>query len=289
MFDESAREEYMKPGFEDAVSKEAKAKKSIDTDLDGEIYADQLHSLLQRVTPELNQMIAIDSLNKSRRANTEKAQETVKETRKLTDEEKVWNKIINIPDGDEPKSSPRQQIARQIPHHGGAFEGLVDGPKTFRQGYTFQMIRKPGGICETRKTVIDADGNTKTVVKRTVDGKTETTTVVNGLNANRLEAPKGDVGPSARNKMGVSCGRELNVTKDGYILPKNLWWLEVSASSSIVLVFVAVVVTFMCLSNIIEANRMSKYLTHHIIITKFSWKIIFANFHFEFDYGYDFR
>lgn len=228
LFDGNIRDEYMKPGFEEIPSKETNAKKSIDTDLDGEIYADQLHSLLQRVTPELNKMIAIDALNKTRRANAEKSPAIAKESHKLTDDEKVWNKINGIPDADDVKKSvQRPNYARPIPHRGGAFEGFVDGPKTFRQGYTFQTIRKPGGISETRKTVIDANGNTKTIIQRTIDGKTETVTTINGQNVigngNKIELPKDDFGPRFKNNIGLNCGRDVSVTKDGYILPQNLW------------------------------------------------------------------
>lgn len=222
----------MKPGFEKNFAEAFEKKKpSMDTDLDGEIYADQLHTLLQRITPELNNMIPADIFERNIKTPTESK---VVIPRKLTDEEKIWNQIHGnvVEDTAPPK---RVTISRkphqQIPHHGGAFEGIVGGPKTFRQGYSFQIIRKPG-CNETRRTVTDKDGNTKTIIRRTVDGKTETTTTYNGVDVNDkaiietdLKANNGIgkmIEPQRKNGI-LDCGSNLYVTKDGFVLPKNLW------------------------------------------------------------------
>lgn len=306
LFDENIREDYMKPGFENAIEKELKQKKKqLDTDLDGEIYADQLHSLLQRITPEAHTMIALDAFNKSRRAEKENniAAPPATAARKLTDEEKIWNQIhgnANDENANNNTKAPiRRNSAQRIPHNKGAFEGVVGGPKTFRQGFTFEMIRKPG-LSETRRTVVDEGGNTKTVIRRTIDGKTETITTYNGeaignepikksMIAGADAAPLPRIGGNAT----LDCGRNLFVTKDGYVLPKNLWWLQVSQLSRIIFIFiVVVVVTFMCLSNNIINSKNRKSITnqHNVIITTLiSWKIFFLKFNFEFDYGYDFR
>lgn len=301
LFDENFREEYMKPGFENAIDKELKQKKKpLDTDLDGEIYADQLHSLLQRITPEAHTMIALDAFNKSQSRRAEKENIVAPPepaTRKLTDEEKIWNQIHNNGDEENNNKAPiRRNFVQRIPHNNGAFEGVVGGPKTFRQGFTFEMIRKPG-LSETRRTVVDEDGNTKTIVRRTVDGKTETITTFNGeAMADGSSVVKKPMIAAALPPVGnvtLDCGRNLFITKDGYILPKNLWWLEVSKPSRIIFILiVVVVVTFMCLSNnIIKSNnRKSINIQHNVIITTLiSWKIFFLKFNFEFDYGYDFR
>lgn len=297
LFDENIREEYMKPGFEDIVGKEFR-KKTVDTDLDGEIYADQLHSLLQRVTPELNNMIAIDALDKSRKAAHEKSQAVsiAEANKKLSDEEKVLSKIhgtFGQAETSTKKTFQRNQIARQIPHNGGAFEGVIGGPKTFRQGFTFQMIRRPDGSSESRRTVIDNDGNAKTIVKRTVDGKTETFTTLNGADGDggqiERKMPTENAGSIA-----LDCGRNLFVSKDGYVLPKNLWWLEIVSSvsiDSIVFFYVVVVfITSVCLPNIyVKTNESNKRLTHKIVIATFSWKQNYFEFFRKFDVGYDFR
>lgn len=297
--DENFREEYMKPGFENAIDKEIKQKKKqLDTDLDGEIYADQLHSLLQRITPEAHTMIALDAFNKGRRAekmNT--VAPPVAPARKLTDEEKIWNQIHNNAIEENNNQAPnRRNFAQRMPNNNGAFEGVVGGPKTFRQGFTFEMIRKPG-LSETRRTVVDEDGNTKTIVRRTVDGKTETITTFNGeaiADGSVVKKPMIAAAVPPVGNVTLDCGRNLFVTKDGYVLPKNLWWLEVSKPSRIIFIFiVVVVVTFMCLSNNItkSKNRKSITIQHNVIITTtlISWKIFFLKFNFEFDYGYDFR
>lgn len=216
----------MKPGFENAIDKEHKQKKKqLDTDLDGEIYADQLHSLLQRITPEAHTMIALDAFKKGRR--TEKVNviaPPVAAARKLTDEEKIWNQIHNNADEENNNKAPiRRNFTQRIPHNNGAFEGVVGGPKTFRQGFTFEMIRKPG-LSETRRTVVDEDGNTKTIVRRTVDGKTETITTYNGeADGSMVKKPMIAAALPPVGNVTLECGRNLFVTKDGYVLPKNLW------------------------------------------------------------------
>lgn len=224
----------MKPGYENPIDKEVKQKKKpLDTDLDGEIYADQLHSLLQRITPEAHTMIALDAFNKSRRAGKEHIVEapSVTPARKLTDEEKIWNQIHgNVNDEKGPtdaKPSIRNSVTKRMPPKNGAFEGVIGGPKTFRQGYTFEMVRKPG-LSECRRTVIDENGNTKTVIRRIVDGKQETITTFNGQpidDGQTIKKPMIATAalPATVGNATLDCGRNLFVTKDGYVLPKNLW------------------------------------------------------------------
>lgn len=226
----------MKPGYEHVIEKEIQQhKKRIDVDLDDEIYADQLHSLLQRTTPEAHTMIALDALNKNRKAHKEKAivARPKEVPRKLSDEEKIWNQMHGNADSGavQSKSANRHNFGHRFPVNSGAFEGMDGGPKTFRQGFTFQMIRKPG-LSETRRTVIDKDGNSKTVINRTANGKTETITAYN--NAEDNVPAVGQMIPDNQMKSGnnakasignaiVGLDRNLFVTKDGYVLPKDLW------------------------------------------------------------------
>ncbi|XP_055296163.1 uncharacterized protein LOC129565370 [Sitodiplosis mosellana] len=214
-FDESFREEYMKPGFEN-FEKFSEVKPSVDVDLDGEIYADQLHSLLQRISPDLENMRAKTLVPKQPEPK-----------RKLTDEEKIMDQIHCIDEEEKrvevhpfKKHGPPNV---RIPHYGGAFEGVIDGPKTHRQTFSYQMVRKPEGTYTT-STVIDLSGNTKTVIKRTVDGETKTQTLVNGVDVDEKNAGVGGITDMVKkNDWIIDCGRHFYVNKNGYALPKNLW------------------------------------------------------------------
>lgn len=229
MIEENFREEYMKPGFENF----ANTKPGVDVDLDGEIYADQLHTLLQRISPEIENLRAIKPL----------APKKEEPKRKLTDEEKFMDQIHGIND-EEKRSAIRpfqkpelgnQQPNVRIPHYGGAFEGVMDGPKTRRQTFSYQIVRKPEGTFAT-STVVDPSGNTKTVIKRTVDGETKTQTLINGVEVNDDKNAIAGTGTGAgagaerktidevkKNDWIIDCGRHFYVNKAGYALPKNLW------------------------------------------------------------------
>lgn len=218
--DENWRDEYMKPGFEVFKNFE-NVKPSADVDLDGEIYADQLHSLLQRIStaPGLDEL----KTNLNRSDNKTK--------RKMTDDEKILNQIHCLDDKNEfnaqfhvaPKADERQP-RMQTPQNGGVFEGFIDGPKYHRQAFSYQLVRRPNGSVLT-KTTTDSNGNTKTVIETTVDGERKIQTLVNGVEVI-------DGAPIASNKWTIDYGRHLYINKDGYALPKNLWWLEIYQSKS---------------------------------------------------------
>lgn len=239
IFDESSREEYMKPGFEN-FEKFGNVKPSIDIDLDGEIYADQLHSLLQRISPELEQMRAkvLPSL-----ASQSTPSNKTEPKRKLTDEDRVLDLIHCIDEEEKKRDDVRSNKNHEnrefgplppnfrIPHYGGAFEGVISGPKTQRQTFSYQIIRKPEGTFTT-KTVIDPKGNTETTIKRTINGKTETQTLVNGVDVNgkNVIADPGittttttSTTEAKQSDWIIDPGRYFYVNKDGYALPKNLW------------------------------------------------------------------
>lgn len=265
IFDESSREEYMKPGFEN-FSNSSTVKPSPDVDLDGEIYgkfifvipfensvggistliklneivvvvfsADQLHTLLQRISPESESMREMAMPPNA--VNGIKKPEP-KPKRKLTDEEKVMD-MIHCIDGDEDdnKNSAVHSFMKpdlgnkppnmRMPHYGGAFEGVTPGPKTYRQTFSYQMVRKPDGTLTT-STVVDPSGNTKTVIKRTIDGETKTQTLINGVDiddANGGGAIGNEIASikQSNNNWIIDCGRHFYVNKDGYALPKNLF------------------------------------------------------------------
>lgn len=198
--------------------------------------ADQLHTLLQRISPELESMRAKSMQPNA--VNVPKAPEP-KPKRKLTDAEKVMDMIHCIDEEDEKKHAGavhpfmkpdlgNKPPNMRIPHYGGAFEGVIDGPKTYRQTFSYQMVRKPDGTVAT-STVVDPSGNTKTVIKRTIDGETKTQTLINGVDiddANANGSGGGDgilaIKQSTKNWI-IDCGRHFYVNKDGYALPKNLF------------------------------------------------------------------
>lgn len=205
--DENVRDNFMRPGFE--LRKDLlEQHKAIDTDLDDEIYADQLHSLLQRISPELEKASAM----KTYADGTKSA--------KKTDEETIWDRIHGTFVEVDSKPKPSKQLLKKLPHpRGGVFEGAFQGPKVFRQSVLTQVVRKPDGSTETRRTVRDADGNENTTVtKRKNDGNVETFTYP-GNPGQVVQKPF--VEPDRFSSL-LSCDRNVFVTKDGYAIPK-LW------------------------------------------------------------------
>lgn len=208
----------MKPGFEHFKGF-ADIKPSADIDLDGEIYADQLHTLLQR-----NAMDA----NKTPSSTAAPPKPTNK---KRTENEMVLDQIHGVDDEDmRRKPFGFIQPRVHIPHRGGAFEGVVDGPKTHRQSFSYQVIRRPDGVVKT-KTVVNPDGTTKTTIRRTENGETKTQTLINGVDVNEANgaAIQSD-GPIEFKALQpqpkpwiVDYGRHISINKNGYALPKNLW------------------------------------------------------------------
>lgn len=236
-FDRNLREDYMKPGFENFSTEELDPKKvpTIDSDLDGEIYAEQLHTLLQRISPDIENFFPKKRLNKSN--NDEKrniAPAIVPKQPKLTDEEKIWNQIH----GNEiqEKQQKRPAVAtpffkRQPKYGGGVFEGAIQGPKMFSQSVVVQSVRKPDGSYETKQTVHDANGQTKTTITRSINGKTETVTSYANAHGPQIPAPADAGEPKADGAAIdnpifatiIGNNRNLTVSKDGYLMPKNLW------------------------------------------------------------------
>lgn len=208
--DENMHENFLKPGFEDLQKELLEKNKAIDTDLDDEIYADQLHSLLQRISPELEKSSSSFS---NKKTNIEGAK-----IAKKTDEETIWDRIHGT--ADENKSNPpkrNQQLLKKLPR-GGVFEGAFQGPKVFRQSVMTQVIRKPDGSSETRRTVRDAEGNENTTItKRTNDGKVETFSYPGS--GQMIQKPLVE---ENRVSSLLPCDRNVFVTKESYIIPK-LW------------------------------------------------------------------
>lgn len=212
----------MKPGFENFLPPSMEGDHSHDTDLDGEIYADQLHSLLQRISPEMEAMVPrLKAALKNKSNNSVGAVSAT--PIKRSDEETIWDRIHGTyteaavaP----PATKPRYPIVGKQPSRSGVFEGAFQGPKVFRQSVMTQIVRKPDGSFETKRTVLDANGHTSTVVTRTMsDGRSETlSSSTEGGNTMGLQPilPVGDYGIPMPD-------RNIYVTKDGYAMPKNIW------------------------------------------------------------------
>lgn len=235
MFDHDLKQDFLKPGFEEAVRDLGKQMKPQDTDLDGEIYPDQLHTLLQRISPELKELIP----KKRNDIGPSESDSSVAERRKLTDDEKVMNLIHGIKEHRQqsagPVSKPKRGGLQQRFHEGGIFEGAFQGPRMFGQSIISQTIRRPDGSYETRRTVRDSEGNSKTTVTlATKDGRKETVTTYDD---GRVVEGEGGLPPPARPYLGMKKGlhtegstgallaldSKFMLNNNGYVLPKNLW------------------------------------------------------------------
>lgn len=218
--DKDLKEEYLKPGFERNFIKEfEEQKKMFDTDLDGEIYAGQLHSLLQRVSPEMSNILPRND-NRTKMLQPKK--------KKLTDEETILGRIHGtIIDNNESRPPPPpskrapDMIAPPIKTpFGGVFEGAYQGPKMFRHSIMTQTIRKPDGSYETTKITQDSEGNTTTTTTRTINGKSETVTSFKNNKNNQIDSSMSSV---AADGSSTFADRNIYVSKQGYALPMNLW------------------------------------------------------------------
>lgn len=212
------KEEYLKPGFESNLYDEFK-KITPDTDLDGEIYADQLHSLMQRLSPDTKNI-----LPRNDKPNLKKIKQ------KLSDEEKIMGiihgSIIDEDDRDRIFNRKDILIPKMPSHFGGVFEGTYQGPKMFGQSVITQTLRKPDGTYETKRVVKDSDGNIKTTITRTKEGKSETITSYgneNDKNKNDRSSSSSTTMIHGNNDNILPSDRNIYLSKKGYALPKNLW------------------------------------------------------------------
>uniref|UniRef100_A0A8D8KXV0 (northern house mosquito) hypothetical protein n=1 Tax=Culex pipiens TaxID=7175 RepID=A0A8D8KXV0_CULPI len=151
-FDFDLKQDFLKPGFEEEIKKDLKKEKMLDTDLDGEIYPEQLHTLLQRISPDLKEL-----LPKKRQQQQQPDQPGGPSTGvaqgpklKLTDEQKFmdWIHGIKGSDGSSSMAAVRPPARRMPPqrYHDGIFEGTFQGPRMFGQSIISQTIRKPDGV-----------------------------------------------------------------------------------------------------------------------------------------------
>lgn len=172
--------------------------------MDDEIYADQLHTLLQRISPELEM------------SSNMKAYVEPNKNKKQSDEEIIWDRIHGtFVDENKPKPPTRnQQLLKKLPlPRGGVFE-----PHVFRQSVVTRAVQQPDGSFVIHRTVRDAQGNEKTTVtKRLGDGRVETFNYSgNGQKDQQSLVEENNVSSL------LSRHRNIFVTKEGYAIPK-LW------------------------------------------------------------------
>lgn len=118
-YEPPSKDDYLKPGFDEHLMEQFRKSQISDTDLDGEIYADQLHSLLQRIQPDLKEKLIKKDQQRLGLSSLIKPP-------KLTDEQKIFGRIHGtIVDEDNGKTAPRSKTfaPKMPPKLGGVFDG----------------------------------------------------------------------------------------------------------------------------------------------------------------------
>ena len=187
-------------------------RQKTDQDLDGQIYADQLDTLLKRISPEFTP-------NSS--SAPQDAAANQKKKFKQSDEDKIMD-IIHGTYREEivpvkPRKRQVQKVpAMQSPHHFGLppFDLPPTGSRTW--GKTVISIRKPDGTYETRKTERSPDGQTTTTITKTDTDGTKSTQTFMGEGGKAQAAQKSAEAGANYNE------RNLLTTSEGYKIP-CLW------------------------------------------------------------------
>lgn len=178
-------------------------RQKTDQDLDGQIYAEQLDTLLKRISPGL----APKGLTPT----------TTEKKVKLVDEDKILDIIhgtfreVVVPV--KPRKHPLKKTPAS-PHHFGGLPPF-DLPSTSGRtwGKTVISIRKGDGSYEERKMERTPDGNTKTTITKTnSDGTSSSTQTFTGDGSKAI-------GPQAPT---VEYAERHFMMHDGYKIP-NLW------------------------------------------------------------------
>lgn len=153
-FDEEPQNSQRQRFFENKYNE---FRQKTDQDLDG-VYADQLDSLLKRISPDLMP-----------KPKTPNAQQKLK----LTDEEKIMDIIHGTFIEEVVPVKPRKRHVQKIPaspHHFGGLPPFDLPPSSASRNWqskTVMTIRKADGSYETRKTERTQDGQTKTTITKT--------------------------------------------------------------------------------------------------------------------------
>ena len=175
-----------------------------DKDLDGQVYAEQLDTLLKRISPEFQP--------KPKASITEKKV-------KLSDEDKIMDIIHGTYREEVVPVKPRKRQVQKIPaspHHFGGLPPFDLPPSSGRawQSKTVMTIRKSDGSYETRKTERTTDGQTKTTITKT---NSDGTTTTQSFSGNEVQKPIVKQPPTS----GNHAERNL-INYNGYKIP-CLW------------------------------------------------------------------
>lgn len=200
-FEEEPQNSQRQRSFENKYNE---FRQKTDQDLDGQLYADQLDTLLKRISPDL---IPKDSTK------------TLPKKIKVLDEDKILDIIHGTFKEETVPSKPRKRLVQKIPASPHHFGGLppFDLPPNSGQttwGRTVMTIRKQDGSFETRKTERTANGQTKTTITKGDADGTSSTQTFTGDGQKMIEAKSA---PTSGNYA------ERNLTTfDGYKIP-CLW------------------------------------------------------------------
>lgn len=181
-------------------------RQKTDQDLDGQLYADQLDTLLKRISPEYAP---------NEPARTLKNQKKFKQP----DEEKIMDIIHGTFREEIVPVKPRKRQVQKVPaspHHFGGLPPFDLPPSSSRNhswGKTVISIRKQDGTYETRKMERSSDGQTKTTITKTNPDGSSSTQTFSGESHKPMIAQPTNSNYDERN---------MRKSEDGYIVP-CLW------------------------------------------------------------------
>lgn len=175
-----------------------------DQDLDGQLYAEQLDTLLKRISPELMPKQKTPSIQKKI---------------KISDEDKILDIIHGTYREEVVPVKPRKRQVPKIPaspHHFGGlppFDMPTSSARSWHTSKTIMTIRKPDGSYETRRTERTPDGQMKTTITKTDSDGTSSTQSFTGDDQKVVAKPPAASGNHAERNL---------VMFDGYKIP-CLW------------------------------------------------------------------
>lgn len=183
-------------------------RQKTDQDLDGKLYAEQLDTLLKRISPGLAPQ------------NVGPTPPVVQKKAKILDADKILDIIHGTFKEEITLVKPRKRQVQKVPSSPHHFGGLpsFDMPQSSSRtwGKTVMTIRKQDGSCETRRMERSPDGQTKTTITKTDSNGTSSTETFTGDGQQILVKPV-----QAPQANGNYAERHL-IMFDGYKIP-CLW------------------------------------------------------------------
>lgn len=204
-FDEEPQNTQRQRSFE---NKYEDFRQKTDQDLDGQLYAEQLDTLLKRISPGLAPL------------NSPTKPPAVQKKVKILDADKILDIIHGTFKEEIIPVKPRKRQVQKVPSSPHHFGGLppFDMPQSSSRtwGKTVMTIRKQDGSCETRRMERSPDGQTKTTITKTDSKGTSSTETFVGDGQQTLVKPA-QIPPAS----GDYAERHL-IMFDGYKIP-CLW------------------------------------------------------------------